>query len=631
LERPRDWPLLGYFVFGLLALVLEPLWASIYEEWLRNAVGQLGVPVALIAQNVPPLVVAGLIVIGIYRYLTREFEKQLAEIVRPRIKLGDIKEHIEFPRVISMRRIVDLLSTKPRSTSHSQGLHRLPPDLISKARDETAAQVTRVGLTFLGTAAFCLLSLLSPDSALLGGSEKIIVPFAGPVSFLGFMLLGPAVLIALRVYLQVYVEHSDRLDRLGRSVSAVRAPTLLPLQNSLILLFSGLIFYALLPVAIMLFAWKAAVFPAWGLVLFGLAAAVISSHLMIPFTKFSWRSKGMLSISAAIIAGGVLLGFGHLHRQFDLYHANLSGQWLLGEDLPEADLRGANLSGANLTFANLSGAKLIGATLSDANLSGANLSGADLSGGKLIGATLSDANLSGVDLRRASLSRATWDRATLNHAKLITTDLSGVKMDGVKLIGAKLSGAKLIGANLTLDDLSSADLSGATLSDADLSVVTLSDANLVGVILSGAKLADVILKGADLRRSNLSRAILDRPNLSGANLSRADLSGAKLSNADLSGAKLRDANLTGTSLRSANLPDAKLTDAKLTGADLSDANLIGADLSGGTLDRANLRGAVLVGVVLRSARGLIQTQLDEACGNSNTLPEGLKLKPCPTD
>src|SRR5258705_9574597 len=92
---------------------------------------------------------------------------------------------------------------KPRSTSR-QGLRKLSPDLISKARDETATQVTRIGLTFLGTAAFCLLSLLSPDSALLGSSEKIIVPLAGTVSFFGFMLLGPAVLIVLRVYLQIY-------------------------------------------------------------------------------------------------------------------------------------------------------------------------------------------------------------------------------------------------------------------------------------------------------------------------------------------------------------------------------------------------------------------------------------------
>jgi hypothetical protein len=68
------------------------------------------------------------------------------------------------------------------------------------------------------------------------------------------MLLGPAVLIALRIYLQVYVEHSDRLDRLARWVSAERTLTLIPLQNPLIRLLSALTFYALLPLAMVCFA-----------------------------------------------------------------------------------------------------------------------------------------------------------------------------------------------------------------------------------------------------------------------------------------------------------------------------------------------------------------------------------------
>ena len=150
-----------------------------------------------------------------------------------------------------------------RRTGWRRGLRKLSPDFIGKARDETATQVTRIGLTFLGTSAFCLLSLLSPDSALLGGSERINVPFAGPVSFFGFMLLGPAVLIVLRVYLQIYVEHSEWWDRLARSMSIVRSPMLVPLQHPLIRYFSGLIFYLLLPLTMLLFAWKAAVFPAW--------------------------------------------------------------------------------------------------------------------------------------------------------------------------------------------------------------------------------------------------------------------------------------------------------------------------------------------------------------------------------
>jgi len=52
------------------------------------------------------------------------------------------------------------------STGRRRGLRKLSSDFIGKARDETATQVTRIGLKFLGTTAFCLLSLLSPDSSL---------------------------------------------------------------------------------------------------------------------------------------------------------------------------------------------------------------------------------------------------------------------------------------------------------------------------------------------------------------------------------------------------------------------------------------------------------------------------------
>jgi hypothetical protein len=128
---------------------------------------------------------------------------------------------------------------------------------------------------------------------------------------------------------------------------------LVPLQNALIRLFSGLIFYLLLPAAMLLFAWKAAVFPAWGFCLFAVATAIIASHVMLPFSRFSWRSRGVLSVGAAIIAGGVMLGFGPPHRPFDLFRANLSGQWLFGEYLRKANLGDANLRDAILAAAIL--------------------------------------------------------------------------------------------------------------------------------------------------------------------------------------------------------------------------------------------------------------------------------------
>jgi hypothetical protein len=178
-----------------------------------------------------------------------------------------------------------------------QGLRKLSADLIDKASDETAAQVVRLMLAFVGIAAFCLLSLLSPDAGLLESTEKLTLPGAGPVSFFGFMLLGPAILIMLRAYLQVYVEHGARLDHIARRLPTVRAPTLVPLKNPLIRLFSHLTFYLLLPATMLSFAWKAAVFPTtWGAGFLSAAAGVIVIHTTL-FSRATERSQAVRRFS----------------------------------------------------------------------------------------------------------------------------------------------------------------------------------------------------------------------------------------------------------------------------------------------------------------------------------------------
>jgi hypothetical protein len=192
--------------------------------------------------------------------------------------------------------------------------------------------------------------------------------------------------------LQIYVEHSERWDRLARSMSIMRAPTLGPLQHPLIRCFSGLIFYLLLPLTMLFFAWKAAVFPAWGSGLLVVAVAVVASHLMLPLKKFSWRSKALLSTGAALVVLAMIVGVGPVRRPFALNRENLSGHWLKGEDF----------SGAVLTYADLSGATLRGATLG--------------------GATLSGATLSGAFLRRANLSGALLGGATMRRAHLLNAD-----------------------------------------------------------------------------------------------------------------------------------------------------------------------------------------------------------------
>jgi Pentapeptide repeats (8 copies) len=348
-----------------------------------------------------------------------------------------------------------------------QGLRKLSADLIDQASDKTDEQVVRLMLTFVGTAAFCLLSLASPDSGLLTSNEKLTVPFAGPVSFSGFMLLGPAILIVLRIYLQIYVEHNGRLNRVAQRMPVARAPTLVPLKNPLIRGFSGFTFYLLLPVTMLLFAWKAAVFPIWGWGLLCVTAGVIAGHAMLPHHRVSWRTRALLSVGVAILTGGTILGFGPPRRAFELYRANMSGAWL-----PSYDLLGADLSYANLTNANLAGANLY-----RAKLSGANLNSADLG----------DANLPAADLTVANLTGANLNVTTLTGANLNVANLTGANLNSANLTGANLSAANLEDANLTNAYLEGANLSSARLDGANLSGATLNTAkNLEQQQLNGA-------------------------------------------------------------------------------------------------------------------------------------------------
>ncbi len=92
---------------------------------------------------------------------------------------------------------------------------------------------------------------------------------------------------------------------------------------------------------------------------------------------------------------------------YDLANTNLSGGYLVDEDLSGANVSNSNLKGADLTGSNLSGANL-----TNSNLMGANLTGANLTGANLKDANLKDANLNGV----------TWSDTTCPDGTLSDAD-----------------------------------------------------------------------------------------------------------------------------------------------------------------------------------------------------------------
>ncbi len=369
----------------------------------------------------------------------------------------------------------------------SRGLGGPTPEMIAQAQSETSATIVKIMLTFAGAASFCLLSLLEPDSSLLTNGGRLSVPVAGPVSFLGFMIVGPLILIVLRIYLQIYVELMRRLEPIGQRLHPLRVPTLDVRRNSLLRGFTGFVLYLLLPLTMLAFTWKAAVLAAWIPGLVGVTTAVIVSHIML-LLRWPWRlkipqrSKILLGLGVVIIPAGavlvILASFGGelLQRPYYLFRADLSGQWLVKRDLPRAILEQAKLQGANLVKANLQGASLVGA----------NLQGADLRLANLQGANLLDAHLQGANLLGAHLQGADLEQAHLQGALLWNANLQGADLEQAELQGADLRHAWLQGADHAETYLAQAHLQGAKLWNANLLRADLPE-KLLDVDLSGTK------------------------------------------------------------------------------------------------------------------------------------------------
>ena len=99
---------------------------------------------------------------------------------------------------------------------------------------------------------FSILSLGAPDKSLIGAIPTINLPFvAVKVHFLSFIIFGPLVLIAITIYLHVFIGHH-------KSICIDNAHTHLPFIFNLKMrtarVVSGVLFYYLTPFTLFLFS-----------------------------------------------------------------------------------------------------------------------------------------------------------------------------------------------------------------------------------------------------------------------------------------------------------------------------------------------------------------------------------------
>src|SRR5215470_4656917 len=130
-------------------------------------------------------------------------------------------------------------------------------DVVREAHKQYSETINKVMVTLLGVALFCLLMVLSSSDhkLLLATDSTIKVPVAdAPLSFVGFIVVAPFLLVVLTVYLHIFFgywldcewERQYLNQKLRPTTESI--PTLFSFPDTVSRFLTGVIFYWLVPV-----------------------------------------------------------------------------------------------------------------------------------------------------------------------------------------------------------------------------------------------------------------------------------------------------------------------------------------------------------------------------------------------
>lgn len=241
--------------------------------------------------------------------------------------------------------------------------------------------------------------------------------------------------------------------------------------------------------------------------------------------------------------------------------------------------------------------------------------------------------MTGLDIGRLSPRRAAT-LAALIVPLMVTTDAFAAQTGDCRSYaepGADWSGCKKSMLIITGSQLDNANLARADFSFTDFRGSSLKSANI-----EKAKMIRASFAQANLENANLNRVEAYRVNFSSSMANGATFVNAEVQRADFRDTKLRNTDFTKAELGRADFRNADLTGSRFTMANLARARLNGAVLTG-PLDFQNafLLLTRLDSLDLSAATGLVQEQIDLACGDARTrLPPGLTAPahwPCADD
>jgi len=154
--------------------------------------------------------------------------------------------------------------------------------------DEMSKTIRRVFYALVATCLFCVITLAgTQDAQLLTPEATVKLPVLNyPISFAAFLIVGPIILIALAVYLHIFVAQQRRFQIAQEDKQPI-LPNFGGWTPRLVVL---VIFYWMVPITLAVFAWKAWPRPN-GLILVSLTLGVAAIFVFLQMRRCprEWR------------------------------------------------------------------------------------------------------------------------------------------------------------------------------------------------------------------------------------------------------------------------------------------------------------------------------------------------------
>ena len=310
-------------------------------------------------------------------------------------------------------------------------------DVFKALHESYSKVINKTMLSLLGVGLYSLLAVVgSPDKSLIATNSSIQTPLVGTsISFIGFLIVSPFLLVILTFYLHILYGKWLRLETKREKLNNEPANAGSPPIESVPAIFSfserlprfvtTFIFYWFVPLILCVMASKAFALKELIRPMFYVASVVMLALLFLRIHRCHEKKRFWRNAPRWILLALLVAFMSYFPSVSDSFRRPLN---LQREDLHEAWLQGLDLTGADMSNANLKGANLSGAILQKAHLNEANLLDADLRAAKLQGASLNKANLQKAkltfaDFEEADLTLATFTGATLQNTNFQSADI----------------------------------------------------------------------------------------------------------------------------------------------------------------------------------------------------------------